>query len=208
MNRVAFRESLDQAGLVETYQHSEFRSGLHGFKADFEKAAPVGSKEFEDWVEVTADFIETEYYRPPDVLVSVANGTNELTTRTASRLGAYVIGLETQKDSKNKRLKLTDLAELTLNRYGHEFALILDDVGTTGSNSSQVTDLLRPHFISRIEVLNTIQRSQFLPELDKRGISYRAIYTEVMQNFTPQDCREFGLCAQGVVLRSYAKTSE
>lgn len=167
--------------------HHEFTDGGHGRKADF--ANVVNNPElFGVWADISARFIaETYHDRLPDTLVSVARGTNELSRSVAVKLGDSVRGVMTRR--VNERFQLTQRAhELALKGMLGSFAVVLEDVGTTGKSTELVVEVMRQYGTRRIEVINGLQRSPALPYLDRAGIQHRALITAELPTFTPEQC--------------------
>jgi len=199
----AYYQSLEMSSLVETEQHHEFRDGLHGFKMDFEAVAPFGSKYFDDGVELMADYIADEhnYPRLPSVLIGVANGANQLAMSVAEELGPEVKGIQTSKAINDRsRLQLPVFNERQLIRAHPMFALVLDDVGTSGSSTAQVANLCSELKIPQVEALYLIQRSAKLRHLGEIGIKFQAVIYKPMDNFTAEECQQSGPCSEPIEL--------
>jgi orotate phosphoribosyltransferase len=180
--------------------HHEFVSGAHGRKLDFDKIK-TGSTLYNLWVGVMAEKTRELYDQVPSVLVGVANGTNRLARSMAPLLGDHVQGIATEKLSA-KEVGLTDLGKLVLQQTDPEMVLIVEDVGTLGTNSSSVAKSVREAGFDNLEVINTWQRSETLPFLDELSVPYNAVITDVLPTFTSEDCLELpdGYCHQNIEL--------
>lgn len=191
---------LDPEGVI----HHEFVSGNHGRKLDFDKI-PTDSDFYIEWVSVYARAIKARYAdRMPDALVGVANGANRLSTSVSGLLGNSVLGLTTVKlDAKTVELDEDSIEKLG----GVKFALIIEDVGTTGSTTGTAVTSLRDLGVRRIEAITTWQRNASLPKLDELRIPYGSLIPEPLPMFTPEDCASNpeGFCNQGVPLVPHAK---
>lgn len=192
----AFWRNIEQSGYVIDPErlHHEFNQGLHGQKADFDNIEE-GTELFEQWIDVTVDFIQEEYSELPDAVVGVANGTNRVAKPVAKKLGNGTIFLETEKQDASKPV-LTKEAKLVVEEFQPIFALIIEDVGTRGTNAVSAANSTLAAGVSRIEVLNTFQRAETLPLLDEAGIVYKSMVKRLMPNFTPDECRTLpeGFC--------------
>lgn len=203
-----FRDHLASAPLVDTSVHSSFKAPphLHGYKADFGKAVPPGSRLFDEWVEVTARFIMETYSNHFDALVGIDSGTNDLADRVAASLtretGRTVMSIRTEKNKKDSTQFNLEKhwGRAVLRTMPVDSALILEDAGSTGSSSGAVVDVLREEGVEDVRVLNTLQRSLVLPELESRGVPYDSLYIEEFKTYTAEECAISGLCAQGIPL--------
>jgi orotate phosphoribosyltransferase len=177
--------------------HHEFVSGMHGQKLDFDKISdddPLYSL----WTEVAADFIEEEFPRLPEIIIGVANGTNRTALDTARRFNGDVLGLTSIKDPQNsKKLYLTSLAGKVMEGIRPELAVVLEDVGTTGSNSVQVATACRDAGVKNVEVVTTWKRRAVLERLEEADVPHRAIIDEELPTYSPEDCKDHGFCSQG-----------
>lgn len=192
------RSNLMEAGILDPEGvHHEFVSGKHGQKLDFDKI-PTGSDLYDQWVQTTAGFIKEEYPRLPGIVIGVANGTNRLAESVAEQLGKDVAGAVSEKDPNNsKKLYLTEEAGRLLTDVHPEFVLVLEDVGTTGSNSVQVAQAVVDAGVPNVEVLTTWQRQTELARLDEADIHYRSMIPEALPTFDPEECVRTGFCARG-----------
>jgi orotate phosphoribosyltransferase len=195
----AFRENIMDSGYVLDPEpvHSEFVSGKHGRKLDFDKIDDDDPL-YKEWTEIAADFIQQEFPRLPEVIIGVANGTNRTALDTARRFNGQVLGLVSEKDPDNsKRLYLSSIAGRAIEAIKPELVVVLEDVGTTGSNSVQVAVDSRDAGARSVEVVTTWQRREHLERLEEAGIPHRAIINEPLPTYTPEECRSHGFCAEG-----------
>lgn len=193
----AFREHLIDSGIVLDPEgtHHEFVSGMHGRKLDFdniEEEYPL----YSEWTEVAAGFIQDEFPRLPEVIIGVANGTNRTALDTARRFNGDVLGLVTYKDEA-KRIFLNDLASKVITAMKPELVVVLEDVGTRGTNSVQAAVGCRDAGAQNVEVVTTWKRRPVLERLEEADVPYRAIIDEELPTYTPEECRESGFCLRG-----------
>lgn len=201
-----FKQKIIDSGIVDGEGvHHVFSQGLHGQKVDFDLIED-DSELYSEWVELTAEFIKQNYSSLPRVVVGVANGTNRLAVSVAKVLGPDVAGLVTVKPegSRNQPV-LTDESLSKIQELKPASALILEDVGTTGTNSSSVFRSLKQAGVENITVLNTWQRNDNLIHLDNEGAEYKAVIREVLTNFTPEQCAKDGFCSKGWKLLGHGK---
>lgn len=192
-----------ESGLVETKQHHEFRDGLHGYKADYGRVAPDGSNMFYEGAGLVADHISDHqhYSGIPQAIVGVANGANKLALAVAEELGPGVIGVQTAKNRYDPSiLELPLSSRWSLIDIRPEFALVLDDIGTSGSTTAQVANLCIDLNIPRVEALYLVQRSTNLHYLGRIGVAYQTVIYHPMINMTEVDCQKSGPCSVGVEL--------
>lgn len=189
-------EAIDPQGV-----HHEFNQGLHGRKADFDKIDDASAL-FEEWVDLTVDHIQERYETQPDAVVGVAKGTNRLAKPVAERLGSEVLFLETKKEERSKPV-LTEGARLLVEEFEPVFALVVDDVGTRGTNTLSAARSTLEAGVERVKVLYALQRSVTLELLDEAGMEYDAIIHRYLPSYTPEECRAEGLCADGWRLIPY-----
>lgn len=185
--------------------HHEFVSGLHGRKLDFD-LIDEKSDLFRQWVEVVAQFIKKQYsdISPSKiVLLSVAGGTNRLVGPVAKAIGGGVTALLTEKTSA-RSVRLTDEAKKKLKALKPELVVALEDVGTRGGTAASAVLSAQEAGAKRVEVLNTWQRSEVLEALEAIDATYNAIIKEIWPNFTTEECRKTGYCAQGWKLIEHA----
>jgi phosphoribosylpyrophosphate synthetase len=186
--------------------HTEFVDGMHGQKVDFD-----GIKEtdplYHKWVGVNVDAIKAMCDPLPEVIIGVANGTNRLAHSVASKLEGQSLALETYKDPNDfKKVYLTNLARTALSGINPELAVIVEDVGTTGSTSVQVARQALDAGAWHVLVINTLQRREQLEKLKKAGVPHHAIIKKILPTFTPEDCNNLpeGFCHRGWELHERA----
>ncbi|HET7673749.1 MAG TPA: hypothetical protein VFK11_04545 [Candidatus Saccharimonadales bacterium] len=197
-----FKKEILSSGILDKEGvHHVFSQGLHGRKIDFD-LIPDDSELFNQWVDVTADFIRENYDVLPDAVIGVANGTNRLAFAVADKLG--VAGLDTLKPegSRNQPV-LTDESISRLKEIKPKSAVILEDVGTTGTNSSSVSRSMRELGFDNFEVINTWQRSESLKLLDEMNVPYKSVIKEVLISYKPEECE---YCAKGWEILGHGKT--
>lgn len=191
---------LDKEGV-----HHVFSQGLHGRKLDFD-LIPDGSELFEQWVEVVSAFIRANYSAPPEAVIGVANGTNRLALAVAEKLGQGTTGLTTVKPagSRNQPV-LTEESKKELKSLNPKLIIILEDVGTRGTNSASVAESVRELGFDNLEVINTWQRSENLPLLDEINVPYKAIIKEILISYNPKECKKTGYCSKDWELLGHGK---
>lgn len=201
-----FKQKIIDSGIVEGEGvHHVFSQGLHGQKIDFDLIGD-NSELYDNWVNLTAEFITQNYDNLPDVVVGVANGTNRLAVSVAEVLGGDVAGLVTVKpDESRNQPVLTNESIKKIQEIKPSSTLILEDVGTTGTNSSSVYRSLKQAGVENVEILNTWQRNENLPHLDNEGAKYKAVIKDVLTNYTPKECQESGFCSKGWKLLNHGK---
>lgn len=185
--------------------HHGFVSGVHGQKLDFDKVSD-GSELFGEWVDVSAHDINVHHLYLPRFVLGVANGTNRLALAVADRLTdisegtEQVEGLVSAKDPDNrKRLFLPEVTLEAISAEEPELVVIVEDVGTRGTNSVQVAEQALLAGAKDVVVQVTWQRGIALTRLEERGVRYRAIIKEHLPDFEPEACRsaEDGFCRRG-----------
>lgn len=202
VNTEEFKSAILRNGILDKEGvHHVFSQGLHGRKLDFD-LIPDGSGLFEQWVEVTAEFIRGNYPDLPQVVVGVANGTNRLATAVADKLGVKAL-VSVKPDGSRNQPVLTDEAKEKLKETAPKLIIILEDVGTRGTNSSSVAKSVRELGFDNLEVINTWQRSESLPLLDEINVPYKAIIKEILVSYNSEDCK---YCKQGWELLNHSKT--
>lgn len=199
----AFRENIIDSGYVLDPEgtHHEFVSGMHGQKLDFDKI-DRGSALYDEWISVTASFIEDQFPKLPGMIIGVANGTNRPALDVAMRMvdggAGNVIGLVSEKDKDNtKKLYLGAIAFEAIRVNKPELMVVFEDVGTTGSNSVQVATACLATGAQAVEVVTTWKRRERLERLDEAGVPYRAIIDEPLTTYDPKECQAQGFCSRG-----------
>lgn len=197
-----FVQELVKCGVIDSGQvHHEFNQGLHGRKVDFDKIE-TASDLFRRWVNLTASSIRDKYTELPDALLGVANGTNRLAEAVAKELGGEMYALITEKVEQSKPVLNKESSQLVKEKLP-KFVLVVEDVGTKGTNSLSAAKSAAQAGVPRVEVLNTWQRNETLELLDEARITYKSVIKKVMPNYTPEDCRTIGYCAQGLKIIPY-----
>lgn len=193
-------EVLDPVGV-----HHEFVSGMHGQKLDYD-LLETGGPMYGRWVGVNVDFIREDVATQmgggavPEVIVGVANGTNRLALDVARQFEGTALGLVSEKDPANsKRLYLPSLSKAVISALEPDLVAVLEDVGTTGSNSVQVAKGVREAGAKEVVVVVTHQRREQLERLEEAGVPYLSIIKDPLPTYTPADCQALpgGFCAQG-----------
>lgn len=190
-NIEAFKNRIIECGYVLDPEgvHSEFVTGMHGQKLDFDNVDEKTDALYHKWIDVNEAFIRQEYDPVPEMLLGVANGTNRVSIDTARRFGGEMLGLESRKNPENSKvLHLTALALKVIGALKPALLVVVEDVGTTGSNSVQVAVQAREAGAKAVEVVTTWKRRQRLERLEEVGIPYRAIIDEPLPTFTPEEC--------------------
>jgi len=201
MNELAqqFRAEIMESGIVLDREgtHHEFVSGMHGQKLDFDNIQ-VNSSLYEKWIDVNSSFIEEEFPRLPQVIIGVANGTNRVALDVARSFNGRSIGLVSEKDkTHSKRLFLNPfVAGRLLDTMKPQLVVVVEDVGTTGSNSVQIASRVRDFTGGHVEVVTTWQRRENLERLDEEDIPYRAIIKEPLPTYSPEECVKTGFCSK------------
>ncbi|HEX5797660.1 MAG TPA: hypothetical protein VFX86_04705 [Candidatus Saccharimonadales bacterium] len=197
-----FKQKILSSGILDKEGvHHVFSQGLHGRKIDFD-LIPDGSELFQKWVDITAGFIQTNYPRLPETVIGVANGTNRLAMAVAAKLG--VKGLDTVKPegSRNQPI-LTEESARQLKKLNPKLIVILEDVGTRGTNSSSVARSVHKLGFDNLEVINTWQRSETLLLLDEMNVPYKALIKEVLPSYHLENCE---YCKKGWQLLGHGQT--
>lgn len=201
-----FEQNLLALGIKDEVCHHEFTTGVHGEKLNFDLITP-GSAEWRQWTELNASMIRQLYSDcQPPVLVSIADGTIDITEATAlelNRFGNYedeVRVAHTEKlvdDTGNKTVRLTEAAKQLLAYFGIQQAIEIDDAATTGSTTAMPVPKLREFGVSDIRVLYAWLRNRHLPHLDDLNVPYYGIVDgHYLPDYSPADCRDHGFCAE------------
>jgi hypothetical protein len=205
-----FRGNILEGGVLDSEGvHHEFNAGGHGRKLDFDLIptyADASEESFSplygDWLTVTTGFIQSEFPDLPRIVLGVANGTNRVAEDVAILLSEdsskRIRGYATVKDEKNEKvLWLPDEVEDKITKTAPELVVVIEDVGTTGSQSVQIAQQAIGAGAEKVIVVPTWQRQERLVRLDEARIEYRAIIKEPLPTFSPEDCVKTGFCAQG-----------
>lgn len=193
-----FRNHIIEAGVLDPVGvHHEFVSGMHGRKLDFD-TVEEGTQLYQEWIDATSSYIRDQFPELPEVIIGVANGTNRVALDTARRFNGEVFGAVSKKDKQNsKELYLGVRALSLIEGLKPELVVVLEDVGTTGSNSVQVAQHCLAAGALKVEVVTTWKRRPRLERLEEAGVPYRAIIDEELDTYTPEDCADQGYCSMG-----------
>ncbi len=193
-----FRQHILETGVLDPEgTHHEFVSGLHGQKLDFD-TIPNDSELYKEWVDVNVRYIADRFDPLPTAILGVANGTNRLALDVARKLDSRVLGLESEKDPNDSRkLYLSDRAEIAITMVRPELVVVVEDVGTQGTNSVQPAKAAKNTGAKHVEVVTTWKRRAQLEKLDEAEIPYRAIIDQELPTYTSEQCRKLGFCALG-----------
>ncbi len=200
-----FEQSIVELGIKDQDCHHEFTTGLHGEKLDFDVIAP-GTPEWGMWVQLSAAETRQLFSGPSaPCLVSLANGTLEVTEAIAAELNTHgnyddqVLVAHTEKFVVNdqKIVRLTEAAKRLIAYYGIEQALEIDDAATTGSTTAMPIPKLREFGMEDIRVLYAWLRNPRLPYLDEQNVPYYGLIDgHYLPDFSPEECRDHGFCAE------------
>lgn len=189
-------------------EHSEFVSGMHGQKVDFDK---LDDKDplYGQWIEIGANYMKGEMLPGlPEFIVGVANGTNRVVHDISKLMRGRVVALESEKDEvDSKVLRLKAVTKQIVRAVRPALAVVFEDVGTTGSNSVQVAEQLLEAGAGDVIVVSTWQRREHLELLEKAGIEHQAIINHPLPTFSPEDCQNDpnGFCARDWVFKARNK---
>src|SRR5690606_17743733 len=96
---------------------------------------------YHEWIDVQEGFIRENFSRLPEIILGVANGTNRVAYSLGERFKGDVIPFASRKEQKgSKKLFLPEMAKIALRAIKPELVVVVEDVGTTGSNSVQVAE--------------------------------------------------------------------
>lgn len=201
----SLKQNILEAGIVDVFPvHHAFGQGLHGRKISF-NAISDESNLYREWVMATKEKVE-DLYTPdlPDALIGVSNGTNRLALSVGKEIGSGILVLATAKrpDSPSKVALISESIQL-IDKYKPRTALVLEDVGTRGTNSLSAVMSAICYGLNEVQVLNTWQRSETLALLDEAEVQYDSVIKEILPSYTPEECALSGLCAQGWELVPY-----
>ena len=214
-----FRQTIEPLVVEGEGSHHVFYNGDHGQKIDCE-VIEKNEDLFESWLEITIEGIR--YFYPeklPRLVIGVANGTNKLAESVADRLLKEVkegepapLSIQSVKrEGATSILSPRSLDKIKgLNGNKDNFALVLEDVGTTGRSSYEIieeSNIWTASAIKEYRVLNLWQRMENLPILERAGISYDSLVLEPLPTFDPEACRELpeGFCRRGWDLVPYGQ---
>lgn len=206
----AFRDRIIECGYVLDPHgtHSEFVSGMHGQKLDFDNVDARTDPLYHEWIDVQVDFIRDNFPELPDFILGVANGTNRVAYSLGERFEGDVIPFASRKDKDNSKvLYLPRMAQMALQIIQPNIVVVVEDVGTTGSNSVQIAEQALENGAGDAIVVTTWKRRERLERLEEAGIEYLAIIDEPLPTFTPEDCASDpnGFCARDWQFKARAK---
>lgn len=211
---IEFRDRVRPLIQDEDGVHHEFYDGDHGQKLDC-AVIEDDPELFDGWVDLTVEGVMHHYGKNlPRFIIGVANGTNLLGECVTQKLNELdesdnpydqITFLKTRKRDKQFFLDQSAIESLRCvsNAYNPDgtinWALVLEDVGTTGSSALAVIDEVENWASSRIssyEVLNLWQRSLELSALIGANIAYKSLIVEPLDTFSPEDCLQLpnGFC--------------
>lgn len=197
----AFRDRIIEGGYVLDAEgmHSEFVSGMHGQKLDFDNVDERTDPLYHEWIDVQQEFIVDSFPRLPEVILGVANGTNRVAYSLGERFRGDAIPFASRKQEKSsKEIHLPELAKTALHLIRPSLVVVVEDVGTTGSNSVQVARQALENGAQKAVVVTTWKRRPALERLEEAGVEYLAIIDEPLPTFSPEDCvsNPDGFCAR------------
>ncbi len=209
-NYPAFRDHIIESGYVldPEGEHSEFVSGMHGQKLDFDNIDEKTDPLYTEWIDVNEGFIRDNFPRIPEMILGVANGTNRVARDTADRFEGDVLYLRSKKDKQDSKiLYLPEMAKVALSAIKPNLVVVTEDVGTTGSNSVQVAVQALEAGAKEVIVVNTWKRRERLEKLEEAGIEYLPIIDEPLPTFKPEDCVTLveGFCKRGWIFKPRTK---
>ena len=206
MSIETFKRSIESSGAIDPVGvHHEFREGAHGRKIDFD-AVNDSTELLKEWASEVAQYIASNYQPLPQLIVSVANGANKVVPMIAAGV-AGLTGESLEYILTNKldgSLQISKEDKIRAESLRSAKALVIDDVGTTGSNSVSVCHLLMDLGVKDVEVLYTWQRTEALTRLADTKIPHRSMivdYTSV-QTYDPNNCQH---CHDGWALIPYKR---
>lgn len=216
-DRESFKKELLDLEIKDEGVHHEFTSGVHGEKLDFE-VVKRGTPTWQRWVELNSAMVKQCFPdRMPPILISIANGTNELTDDIANELNRHgnyedrVFTGHTEKltfEDGRKLVQLTDEARRVIAHILPDAAVEIDDVATSGSTTAMPVESLRRAGIEELQVVYTWLRSVSLPCLDALMVPYRGIIdNHPIPDYTPAECERVGLCMQEIPLIPYGHSA-
>ncbi len=176
--------------------HYGFSSGMHGRKLDF-GVINDGTPLYKEWINNSASFIEEQFPNLPEVIIGVAYGTNRVALDVAREFNGRIYGAVSEKNPLNsKELFLSKAAGKLISAMKPEFVVVIEDVGTTGSNAVQVAKQVINSGAQEVNVVTTWQRRPNLERLEEAGIPYHSIINEPLITYEEEECISSGYCAQ------------
>lgn len=216
--RDVYANNIFAAEILDQDCHHEFVGGEHGLKADMEvvyknrKAAPyfLGLILKARMILDDLDDVSSRSLANRLTIIGLADGATQhgrdlSILVQAVRPKLHVVSLDTVKYQANgsKVLELTKQAHQYLEENDPGMVALADDVGTTGSTPAQIVGPLRAYGAKSIKAYYDLMRRPDLQYLDQLDVPYDAIVHEDLPNYSPENCRATGYCAQGVRLVNY-----
>lgn len=197
MSVESFKSHIIDAGVLDPEgTHHEFVSGMHGRKLDFD-IIESDTLLYSEWIDVTTSFVEEQFPDLPEVILGVANGTNRVALDVARKFNGKVFGAVSEKNPQNsKELYLSDATGKLISALKPDLVVVIEDVGTTGSNSVQVARHALASGAQEVKVVTTWKRRPNLERLQESGIPYMAIIDEPLTTYEADECRSSGYCEQ------------
>lgn len=216
--RRVYRNNIFAAGILDQDCHHEFVKGEHGRKADMDvvynnrKSGPYLLGLILKARMILEDLDSSSPEAPINrlTIIGLANGAlqhgHDLGILVqAMRPKLHVVSLDTVKYqvSGSKILELTRQAHRYLKEEEPGMVALADDVASTGSTPAQIVAPLRAYGTDYIKAYYDLMRRPNLSYLDELKVPYDAIVQEDLPNYSPENCRATGYCAQGVRLIDY-----
>ena len=188
-----FKDQILNSGILDPEgTHHEFASGNHGRKLDFD-LIDSDSSLYQKWVDVIVQDIRA--HTPlPDVVFGVANGMNRMAKSVGEALSIAEI---TTRKLSNGTIEIPETSKKLMLGKNISFALILEDVGTTGASAYSVAQSANALGIDRVQILFTWQRVNKLTALRDSQTPHRSIIRKDMPTYSPEQCRASGYCFMG-----------
>lgn len=185
--------------------HREFVDGDHGLKLDWGVILP-GMPEYNDAVDAAAEHI-LGYDIPPNYILSVANGTTDITFSVVESMrerepSNRTTILVTHK-LPTREVAFTERTQYVLEDDNVDFLLILEDVATKGSTSAKLATRALSLGVRNVRVLNFVQRRAQLERLDAAGVEHDSLMHDYsLPTYTPEECNTLteGYCNKGMQL--------
>lgn len=170
--------------------HHELAGGGHGRKLSL-KEIPEESQTYNHLIKTEAGAITALYDTLPNVIIGMANSANRIARDASEELDGSVEQVVTEKNRFGHVIP-TYAGRVLLRRLKPDFALVVEDVGTTGRTVAKFIEKLEIKYsIPRIEVLFTWQRQPTLTILQRRRIAHNAIIdTELKTYYSAKECLE------------------
>lgn len=188
------RDLFDYPGVIDPEDvFHVFASGMIGRKCDLDQL-PADSLLFRGITEASIGRIKELYPKPPDIILTVANGGNRFVPILQEHLHRTTSVQETKKNPSNSDILLSERAKEALQRRNPELVVIFDDLGTTGSTAAKVADKVMSLNVSlRLEVFTPVYRQDRLERLEERDIAYHGLIriTDDLPTYTEKKWLKF-----------------